>query len=153
MIALNDSKTVNFKSKTRNTDFENGEDPNIPHFYAVKGTMNQQQRILHFTWWLWPYKARFLTKNYNNWTLQIVKYDIMSRWGAVKHLTNKINILIITNKFIYRAVNWKKQNKFAICTMIHNTPCFRHKILHTLCFFFFIYPGCRCPKKNWKTMV
>ena len=48
MIALNHSKTVNFKSKNRNTDFENGEDPNIPHFYA-KDQMSQQQRILYFT--------------------------------------------------------------------------------------------------------
>ena len=31
--------------------------------------------------------------------------------------------------------NKTKQDKFAICTMIHNTPCFRHKILHTLCLF------------------
>ena len=30
-----------------------------------------------------------------------------------------------------------KQNKFAICTMIQNTPCFRQKILHTLLFVFF----------------
>ena len=41
----------------------------------------------------------------------------------------------------------KKQNKFAICTMIHNTPCFRHKILHTLCFFFSFILGADVPRK------
>lgn len=61
MIALNHSKTVNFKSKNRNTDFENGEDPNIPHFYA-KDQMSQQQRILYFTWLLRPYKEGALDK-------------------------------------------------------------------------------------------
>lgn len=30
----------------------------------------------------------------------------------------------------------KKQNKFAICTMIHNTPCFRHKFCIPFVFFF-----------------
>ena len=49
----------------------------------------------------------------------------------------KQNKYLDNYKQIYlSSLTGKKQNKFAICTMIHNTPCFRHKILHTLCFFF-----------------